>query len=222
MAKRWARAVLVGPALPKNKKRLAQLLKGLQVSSKDLLIAIDGGLKSTRAYLRAPDIAIGDWDSLKNKKLLEDVAHVTLPKNKDRSDLYFALDEAVRSGAREVVCVGVTGARPDHHFASLLECAQASYQVDSVRCLDEKAEYILVSEGRWRRNLKIGQLISLFALPGYGISPHVRIRARGLKFKLSGGILVPSSHGLSNVVVSTSCEVVVQTGTVLIVIPRGT
>src|SRR5262249_27228335 len=113
------RVLLVGANVERG--AAAVLRRRLRASGEfDLVIAVDGGVSACRALGVRADFAMGDWDSLprsKKARALRALPHVTFSRDKDRSDLFFAAQAALAIGAGEVVAVGVTGGRPDHHLA---------------------------------------------------------------------------------------------------------
>src|SRR4051812_17967315 len=103
------RAILVG-AVEVPDRVQKRLLRALKIQADDLLIGVDGGTQCLIRLGFKPDFAIGDWDSLKKKaNILSQVPHLTLPKNKNRSDLFYAGIAAIEAGAKEILCLGVTG-----------------------------------------------------------------------------------------------------------------
>jgi thiamine pyrophosphokinase len=195
----------------------------------DLLIAIDGGLKTCKDVGLIPDLVVGDWDSLPNHpalvRLRDQLPHLTLPENKDRSDLWFAVNEAKNLQVQELHCFGMSGGRPDHHQAMVLDLTEASSEFESIHVHGPEASYIFLAAPRGHRvrlRLKAGQVVSVF-----GEASGVKFK--GLKFPLRGGILRSSragSLGLSNQVLGKSsaalkpCSIELKKGRLLIVIPH--
>jgi thiamine pyrophosphokinase len=169
-----------------------------------------------------PDFAVGDWDSLSSLELLSQLKHLTLPRKKDRSDLFFALTAAVHAGVQEVVCLGVTGGRSDHHLAALFdlsEFATGRYgALKSVQARGLDGDFIFLSQAipNWSGELKRGQIVSVFAM-----SPVVRgLTLRGFRYPLEETQLKPSSLGLSNESILKKCEVRLRNGKLLVIIPQ--
>src|SRR4051812_2551485 len=98
------RALLVGPLIdgPGLRAFAAEMRYGKQ----DLGIAVDGGLRAWKEAGLEPRIAIGDWDSLGDsaqaRRWRASVATLSLPRAKDRSDLYYACQTAVELDATEL------------------------------------------------------------------------------------------------------------------------
>ncbi|MBC7691356.1 MAG: thiamine diphosphokinase [Methylotenera sp.] len=242
----FRRAFLIGPVVPgkHSLKFIHAALKGLKFRNEDLgaqadrvtacndlLIAIDGGLAVCKKLGITPALAVGDWDSLKpsQHKLLSTVPHVTLEKSKDRSDLAYAVDEALRlHGALEIHIFGVTGGRPDHHQAMLLELKSASEKCRQLVAHGPEAEYHFLSSfraqdrsarqkrNRWEKRLKPGQIVSVF---GEAKGVHYE----GLKYQVPDGILSAKrtgSLGLSNESSGGVCSIEWVQGQLLVILPR--
>ena len=77
----------------------------------------DGGVNSARAAGLRPDYQIGDWDSGGAPE--EGVPCITLPVEKDMTDLQAAADQALSLGFRELLLCGCMGGRLDHTAANL-------------------------------------------------------------------------------------------------------
>lgn len=219
----YRRAILIGP-LARGRSWRA-LIQKLQVNEKDFRVGIDGGVRGWLELGLSPQLCVGDWDSLGEKlrkSVLKRFPHQTLPEKKDRSDFYFALQAAVQSGAREVIALGVSGGRPDHHLAVILDAAEAvrsnAGRLEKVRLLAPEAEYVIFSGvGKWKARLPVGTWISVFALLGTARG----VTLRGMEFPLVRGDLAPSSHGLSNRVISKGgVEVQVREGCLLVVFQK--
>jgi thiamine pyrophosphokinase len=215
------RAILIGPVINGSSRRDLKWLKlalgKLHRGSGDLVIGVDGGTELALRVGAVPDLCIGDGDSFisaaSRKRALSRIRSVLLPRTKARSDLHFALRFAQSVGAREIVCFGVTGGRPDHHLASLLELSR----VPGARALDPTAEYYFLV-GKNRRlslTLRKNSVVSVFSLDGAAQG----VRLRGFEYRLSGARLEPSSHGLSNRVTGSRCVISVEKGKLGVVIP---
>ena len=78
----------------------------------------DGGVNSARAAGLRPDYQIGDWDSGGAPE--EGVPCITLPVEKDMTDLQAAADQALSLGFRELLLCGCMGGRLDHTASNLV------------------------------------------------------------------------------------------------------
>ena len=103
------------------------------LAGKDWMVfCADGGYANAKAAGLEPDFLIGDWDS--GEKPALDVPCVTLPVEKDMTDLQAAMDEALSMGVTELLLCGCTGGRLDHEWCNLHLLKL---------CLDQGAEGIL-------------------------------------------------------------------------------
>lgn len=83
----------------------------------DAVIAVDGGFASLAAVDCAPDLAMGDFDSL--GYVPEGMSVKAFSPEKDASDMELALEEALARGADAVEVYGALGGRLDHTVANL-------------------------------------------------------------------------------------------------------
>ena len=84
----------------------------------DYLIAADAGYKYCREYNLAPDLVLGDFDSLGDSPEYPNV--VELPVEKDDTDTGYAVKLGIERGYRRFYIYGGTGGtRPDHTIANL-------------------------------------------------------------------------------------------------------
>lgn len=82
------------------------------------VICADGGVKNALAAGFTPDVAIGDWDS--GGKPVQGAENVTLPAEKDLTDLQAALEQALLRGWKDVLlCACMGGPRLDHTASNL-------------------------------------------------------------------------------------------------------
>lgn len=217
-----SKVLLVGPVFSTRKPGLAQRLRKAARSA-NYVIAVDGGLDfCARAGIR-PDLAVGDWDSLRDLKLKDHVTAFDLPVNKDRSDLYFALDRARRLGfLLSLTCIGFSGGRPDHHFAVLQELSLFSqkgmprFSAPPVLLADD-AEYLFLSSRapEYCFNAKNKRVVSIFAMN----AAVEGLTLEGFRYPLRKARLSPSSRGLSNVTNAVRCRIKLERGRLLVVLP---
>ena len=83
-----------------------------------MVICADGGIRSARDAGLRPDYQIGDWDSGGAPE--PGVPCVTLPVEKDMTDLQAAAEQALGMGCRELLLCGCTGGRLDHTASNLV------------------------------------------------------------------------------------------------------
>lgn len=195
----------------------------LQVGPEDLRVGVDGGLdlwESLRTRL-TPQIAVGDWDGASRGALqrFEEAGTtlVTLPREKDQSDLACALRVLQELAPEEIVLLGFTGGRADHHLSNLLEIFRfvAQQQVPVVAFGPEAEYHFLTAQSVFRLRRPRGTLVSVFALG----KATEGITMKGFDYTMKQGRLEPSSHGLSNRTCSREAQIRFRKGALLLVIP---
>ena len=182
----------------------------------DLVIAADGGGMACLSAGVAPDLVVGDLDSLsadaEQRLRAAGVAFVTVPAEKDVTDLDLALDESASAGADEVWVTGALGGRLDHTLASLGSLCRRAGQRPHVVEPDCRA-WVMAPDGRSQLRLGgVGALVSLFAL-----GTAATVSTSGLKYPLTRESLAPlDSRGLSNVITAEGATIEVAEGVLLV------
>lgn len=87
----------------------------------DFLICADGGWACARQFGLTPQLVVGDFDSMP-PAMRPDVPTLTLPTEKDDTDLVVCLHEGRKRGYTEFILAGAIGGRFDHTL-SCLQCA---------------------------------------------------------------------------------------------------
>lgn len=87
--------------------------------AEDLVIAADAGLLTARRMGVAVNIAVGDFDTLGEPDVEEGTEVVRLPAEKDVTDTQYAVELALRAGAREITFIGSLEGRLDHTLSLL-------------------------------------------------------------------------------------------------------
>ena len=188
-----------------------------------LLIAADGGASRVRQAGLAPDVVVGDFDSLaEDERARLEAAGVELrvaDRDKDESDMELCLLSALEMRATRITILGALGVtRPEHSLANLLLLADP--RLDGI-------EVTIAGHGSWiwRIGTAAGpgeahiegqpaDYVSLFA-----IDPEVvGVTTDGLRFPLAAETLhLGPSRGLSNELVGPSARVTTRSGRLLVV-----
>lgn len=230
------RVILLGPLAKPGRALKRELRAWLRSRPGTILLAVDGGAYSALASGVRPDCAIGDWDSFAERagargaawKKLRAIPMITLPKGKDRSDLAHALRAAEALGGDELIALGLTGGRPDHHLSNLLEFRNASTGVRHkwrrLEAHGSDARYVFLSKSapQFEESLKSGALVSIFCLNGVARG----VTLKGLKYPLRNQAVESSSQGLSNQVgtakagARTAVSIRLKQGHLIVVIPK--
>ena len=183
-----------------------------------LLLAADGGARHAARYGLAPDVVIGDLDSLTPGEAAgaaragaDILRH---PADKDETDLELALDHAMQQGATAVTLYGLFGGRWDMTFANLLLLSRPKYA----------GLKLAIEEGDTRMFiLRGGETIRLAAEPGATVSvlplngPAMGLTYEGLAWPLEQATLPAGSpRGVSNRMQETEALISLEDGVVLI------
>ena len=110
-----ARCIIVTPLYAGEERTLVSPRAG------DFLICADGGWARAAAYGLPVDLVVGDFDSMPAGQR-PDVPTISLPVEKDDTDLVVCLHEGRKRGYTEFILAGAIGGRFDHTL-SCLQCA---------------------------------------------------------------------------------------------------
>ena len=181
----------------------------------DAVIAVDGGFASLAAVGCAPDLAIGDFDSL--GYVPEGVEVLVFPPEKDASDMELALGEAVARGADDVEVYGALGGRLDHTLANLQLLASFAERGLTVTAVGERERIaFLVGPGELRLDAAGAGIVSVFSLTDVSTG----VVEEGLKYGLDGVALTNrTSWGLSNELIGTPARIALESGTLAVFLP---
>lgn len=111
--------VILGSAEIKNYEKISHF-----INPEDFIIACDGGLNHVEKLGLSPsavNLVVGDFDS-HSKPTEQDFPSaqiIQLPCEKDDTDVFFAVKEALRRGFTDFVLVGVIGQRFDHSLVNI-------------------------------------------------------------------------------------------------------
>ncbi len=106
------RCVIVGGAEIKKYDTVKSYL-----NDDDFYIFCDCGLLHTNSLGVKPNLIVGDFDS--HKLPDTDIETIVLPKEKDDTDTFFALKEAISRGFTDFLIIGAVGGRFDHTLANI-------------------------------------------------------------------------------------------------------
>jgi len=180
----------------------------------DLTIAADRGLEAFDAAGIAPDILLGDMDSVSEKTLahMRGIAEIDrLPCVKDDTDGVHALDVAIARGARHITLLGALGGRMDHALANLMLLVRAHRQGAKAQILDE---YVRIE--------RVDSVTLIHGARGDTASLLPLGRVKGVTLQ---GFFYPLDHhdmdidyplGVSNVITADEAAVSVEEGDLLL------
>jgi len=182
----------------------------------DFVIAADGGLiYLTQSGIKV-NIVVGDFDSLKGRPDHPNV--LELPKEKDDTDLFFALKYGLKRGYREFHIYGGMGGRMDHTLANLQSLHYLAKQGAHGFLYGGGYVYTCIKNAEMTFDENCKGTISVFAWGGDAKG----VTLAGLYYPLLDAYLTPYFPlGVSNSFTGKKSKVAVKEGTLLIVYPNG-
>lgn len=182
----------------------------ISLHSDDLLIAADGGLPAVEHMGLSPHLVIGDFDSLGRAPTHSNT--VTLPREKDVTDMHAAIQLGLERGYTRFALYGGTGGRLAHTLANLQLLDGLSRQ---------NCRGFLIGDGTVATAVHNGALTFPASMTGYlsvfcsGASAE-GVTLCGLKYELSNARLTPDFPlGVSNEFTGSPAYVEVARGTLL-------
>lgn len=194
------RCVLIGAAEINNYDRVRSYLEGKD----DFYVFCDGGLRHRERLGVEPDLIVGDFDSHDNPML--DIETIVLPREKDDTDTFFAVKEAVKRNFDDFLLLGVFGQRLDHTFGNISILMHLAKLKKTALAIDDFAEFEIVAGNDKDDEIKyIDSSFSYFSL----ISLCGRaegISVKNAKYPLScASIACDYQYGISNEVLPDLC-----------------
>ena len=180
-----------------------------------LTIAADGGLRHTNDLGLAPDVILGDFDSL--GYVPEDSR--VFPVEKDDTDAMLAVRLGLERGCREFfIYGGVDGPRLDHTVANFQTLAFLVRQGARGYLIGKDSIITVASQERLDFGPECAGILSVFCLGG-----EVRdLTLAGLKYPLDRGALTPDFPlGVSNHFTGQTASVTVGEGLLLVMWDRA-
>jgi len=192
------------------------------VAPGDYLIGADRGAEFLVRHGRAPDLALGDFDSVTDDEMrrIAEEAKLLLAcdaVDKDWTDTELALREALDRGFKSIMAVGVLGTRFDHGLGNVHLLRQAHERGATLTLADEHNEIRLCS-GRLR-------LESDPRFPYVSLLPLslevTGVTLRGFRYPLQDAVLkLGWSLGVSNVLEDEYGTIDIASGLLLVIRSR--
>ena len=179
----------------------------------DFIICADGGWDYVHAAGKQPQLMIGDFDSAEIA-LPEQVEVVTLPTNKDDTDLLAAVKEGLKRGYTQFLLLGALGGRTDHTYGNLCVLQYIAGQGGTAVLQSENtAVYLLLPDQTLQLSGVRGKTVSVFP---FGCE-RCTLTYTGLEYPLQQGTLVSYVPlGVSNVAQQEDISIVCHSGTAVI------
>lgn len=190
----------------------AEILKK-NISADDFIICADSGFDIATESGFAPDLLIGDFDSI--KAVPENVCIITLPVEKDVTDTVAAFNEGVERGFNSFILFGGTGGRFEHTFANISLMANTSKSGITFEIIDNKHIFRSITNSSIKIKHKENQQVSVFAFGDRAFG----VTLKGFHYPLWDYTLDPfnGALGTSNHIVEDYGEISVSNGTLIII-----
>ena len=187
----------------------------------DLILAADSGIRNALSLGVTPAIVLGDFDSFPVEDIPKRAEKLQVPAEKDMTDTQYAVDEAVKRGAKEIYLICGTGGRFDHAIsnmclieglykrgvrciivsgqnriryrkdAGIIMIRDKNYKYFSVLAADEKVKGVSIEGGKYPLNKK-----TLTRAYQYAVSNEIEKNAALITVK-KGGIYIVESRDIS-------------------------
>lgn len=152
-------------------------------------------------------------------KSIKTIEIIRLRPEKDDSDTQSAMNYAIRTGAKEIAILGVTGRRVDHLMANFGLLVLAQNEGVSVTLVDQYNYMKLIPSGTvLKKAEQFGKYVSFFQLGG----DVTGLTLEGFKYPLDKYHLTIADSGLtvSNEIVDETAKVTYETGNLLMIMSR--
>lgn len=181
----------------------------------EYVIAADGGLETLKEMGIAPDLIMGDFDSLGYIPEGENVIKHKVEKND--TDMMLAVERAIDMGYEVIEIFGGTGGRVDHTIANIQTMLYASEKGVSVKMTDKEYVYYVITDESIVLKAKQWGDLSVFALGGDALNVHIK----GAKYIADGLHLTPDNPtAVSNSYIGNDVTIFVEKGSLLIISER--
>jgi thiamine pyrophosphokinase len=205
-----------------KRKKGAMVRHALSNADGALIIAADGGAVIAQQYNLAPQIVIGDMDSIPPALLAElERAGAEIhrhPAEKNETDLELALRYAAEQGATWMRVFGATGGRFDQTLANVYLLALPQLEGVDIALVAKNQMLRLLRPGTHTLTGDTGDTISLIPVSG----DVTGITTTSLKYPLDNETLYfGPARGVSNVMETESAQVTVGDGWLLCIHTKG-
>ncbi len=127
----------------------------------DYIIGVDAGTESLLEAGVKVDLAIGDFDSLKDKNILKGLKYLEYPKDKDYSDTDLAVIKALSLNYDEIILTNMLGGRTDHLLFNI-SLLYKILKAGKIGKIVENREEIYIFDQEIRVETKLEDTVSIF------------------------------------------------------------
>ncbi len=181
--------------------------------SDSIIIAVDGGYDFLAENTITPDIVIGDFDSIKDPKIVGE-EFLFFGKDKDQTDTELAIDYCKKKNINDVIIINSLRKRFDHTLGVISNLILANrYKLNAI--IESKTEIVALINQRFL--IPKGKSFSIIP-----ISEIVEIKQMiGCKFEVNNEIFKKeSTRGVSNFSLTEECFIEIGQGEALIIINK--
>lgn len=198
--KRTMTVYVVTYPTPKDIKSL------ISIKDDDVIIGVDQAVFYLYKQRIRIDLAVGDFDSLKQQGLLHTIKTEKLPVKKDVTDTFYALKRAYEMSPDKVILIGGdAGERLEHMVAHMM----LFHHFPSLKMITDKSTLYKASEST---EIKHQGFVNIFPYP------EAQISLKGFEYPLSDYHMKPYDMlGISNKLSSDVGEIIITSGSILII-----
>lgn len=184
---------------------------------RDFVIAVDGGYDKIQNFGIEIDLLVGDFDSIRSKP--DHVNLLTLPEEKDDTDMMVAIREGYERGCRIFHIYGGTGGRFDHTLSNV-QCLAYLTSIGACGFLYEKESVITTMRaGEIHFSEEAKGMLSVFAYT----EEATGVTEEGLRYSLQEATLRSTYPvGVSNEFIGGPSKITVRSGILMLVYPKDT
>ncbi|CAG7650023.1 thiamine diphosphokinase [Paenibacillus allorhizosphaerae] len=191
-----------------------------EIREGDVLVGADRGALYLIRHGYAPDMALGDFDSVTDSEV-EQIRHASRqfvscdPVMKDWTDTEMAFTWALEQGVEELVLCGALGTRWDHSLANVHLLRRSLDRGVACRIVDACNE-LMLTDNRTVLTVRRGRFDHVSLLP---LSLNVTgITLSGFRYPLHEATLtIGQSLGISNVLLGEHGSIAVREGLLLVI-----
>lgn len=192
----------------------------IEVPDGAFVVAADGGLDHTRTLGIAPDVVVGDFDSLEGARPASGERTIALPPLKDDPDLLSALKIGWAHGCRTFHIYGALGGRIDHTISAIELTALVAHHGGIAFLHGDGTIVTAICDGSlsWPAfDATPGRMVSVFSHSDVSRG----VDEPGLKYRMMDGTLHGDTvQGVSNEFLpSTAASIGVREGTLIVTYP---
>lgn len=194
----------------------------IEVRKEDFVIAADAGFSHCRRMGLSPDLIVGDFDSLPKEEQaqLERIRKeepqrlLTLPSEKDDTDMLAAIREGLAKGCREFFLYGGLGGRLGHTIANIQCLNYLKERGASGRLIEAEETVFLIRNETVCFSSRQRGFLSLFSLGERAEG----VTIRHMKYELDRAEVTNDFPvGVSNEFIGEPASITVEKGTLLVI-----